>query len=487
MFSVDDLKLSSVDYIVIIDKDFSVLYNGRYVEKLRLDQVPEPEKGFEVKSFFEMYPEVDREKSSVVETMGTGRMTVRKFQNFTDCWGGSYCAHNITIPIVHDGEICGVVELSKDVTSLSSAEEDLERATRAFDLDVEVLRREMEVITFDSILTVSEEMKNTIRKARILARLPNPTLIYGQTGTGKELFAQAMIHDSGLPKQKVVIQNCAAVPEGLMESILFGTVKGAYTGAETQKGLFEQADGGVLFLDELSSMPYHVQGQLLRVLQDGTYRPVGSGAEKQAAVKIIGAMNVDPIRAIEEKKLRSDLFYRFTSSMITLPSLKERREDIAFYTDHYIKQYNRVYNRNVQGLSGELQDFLQRYDWPGNVRELKHLVESMVSFSGREVLTMKDLPPYMRESMRMAEESAGDRTSALPGRPMNQEDLVSCAVDCFRSQENPDINGFLRETEKQCILEALRRTGGNKTRAAALLDLPRPTLIYRMESMNIEE
>lgn len=487
MFAVDGLKMNSVDYIVIVNRDFSVVYNGRFDEKVRLDQVTDPKKGFEVKSFFEMYPEVDRENSSVVESMSTGRMTVRKFQKFTDCWGGSYCAHNITIPIVHNGEVSGVVELSKDVTSLGAAEEDLEKATREFDLDVEAIRREMEIITFESILTVSEELRDTIRKARILARLPNPTLIYGQTGTGKELFAQAMINDSGLPRDKVVIQNCAAVPEGLMESILFGAVKGAYTGAETHKGLFEQADGGILFLDELSSMPYHVQGQLLRVLQDGSYRPVGSGAEKRAAVKIIGAMNVDPIRAIEEKKLRSDLFYRFTSSMITLPALRERREDIGFYVDHYIKQFNRIYNRRVQGISDELQDFLYCYDWPGNVRELKHLVEAIVSFSGKEILTMKDLPPYMKEVMKASDrpgekqDAGGAKSSA--GETMTMDELFSRVVDCFQSQEQPDINFFFKEAERRCVKEALKRAGGNKTKAAALLGLPRPTLIYRIESL----
>ena len=142
------------------------------------------------------------------------------------------------------------------------------------------------LITFDTILTDNEEMRRSIEKAKMLSTLPNATLICGETGTGKELFAQAMINYSGVPKRNVVIQNCAAVPENLMESILFGTVRGAYTGAENKKGLFEVADGGIIFLDELNSMPFHVQAKLLRVLQDGSFKPLGINEDKKISTKV---------------------------------------------------------------------------------------------------------------------------------------------------------------------------------------------------------
>ncbi|WP_130862376.1 sigma-54 interaction domain-containing protein [Bacilliculturomica massiliensis] len=485
VFGVDELKLNSVDYIVIVNRDFSIVYNSRYDPRIKLE-AKDSKRTYMAKSFFEAYPTINRKDSTVLECMSTGEVVVRKFQRFTDYWGKSFCTHNVTLPVIRNGEICAVIELAKDVSTVNDVENELDEVTARFDEDVEKLRRAVEDITFDSILTVSEEMRNNIEKAKILARLPNPTLIYGETGTGKELFAQAMIHDSGVPRNKVIIQNCAAVPDGLMESILFGTVKGAYTGAENSRGLFEQADGGVLFLDELSSMPYQVQGQLLRVLQDGTFRPVGCQREKQVSVKIIAAMNVEPMKAIKEKLLRDDLFYRFTSSMITLPALRERKEDIPFYLNHYIGYFSRVYNRRIREVSPSLQKLCESYDWPGNVRELKHLVEAMVGFSKDETLDVRGLPSYMFEAVYTPEAAERSLSGYQKEKTPTLADLSGCLAKTFQEQGYESMNAFLRDTEKRCIEEALKRYKGNCARAADFLGIPRPTLVYRMEILGVD-
>lgn len=193
------------------------------------------------------------------------------------------------------GTIIGVIELSMDVDEQDNAENSV--SSQKFDEAVRRFQGGMVSSSFDSILTCDKDTKNTVEKTRLLADTALPILICGETGSGKEVFAQAIMEHRRVPKEKRVILNCAAAPENLIESILFGTVKGAYTGAENRKGLFEQADGGTLFLDELNSMPYTVQARLMRVLQDGTFRPLGASHDKTVNVKVIAAMNVDPEQA----------------------------------------------------------------------------------------------------------------------------------------------------------------------------------------------
>ena len=299
-------------------------------------------------------------------------------------------------------------------------------------------------------------------------------LITGETGTGKELFAQAMITHSQVPQNKVITQNCAAVPENLMEAILFGTVRGAYTGAENKKGLFEEADGGVLFLDELNSVPFEVQSKLLRVLQEGTFMPLGSNKEKHVSVKVIAAMNVEPMDAIDRNILRRDLFYRFSSGLISIPPLRERREDIGIFVNYYLEYFGNLYNKSGLKLSHEVKEFFWSYSWDGNVREMKNVIESMItlSASGQE-LTMEQIPTYLRECAAKQQHTRMSRSEEV-------------RLICQGSADIP-YYALMEETEKNIILEALRKVHGNKTKAAEILGLPRQTLNYRMQKLEINE
>ena len=319
MLNIGNLIIESLDYIFIVDKDYNIIYNSRYDQHFNGRSSEHSSSDMLNKSFFEVYPEMDRGNSNVIRCMETQSVIVNKKQRYQDYLGRRYFTNNVAIPLRSKGKLIAVVELAVDVEGDDSHGED---GDKKFDEFILRLKKEADLITFDTILTRNDQMKACIEKAKFLSRLPNPTLLCGETGTGKELFAQAMITYSGVPRKKVVIQNCATVPENLMETILFGTVKGAYTDAENKAGLFLQADGGILFLDELNSIPYHVQSKLLRVLQDGTFRPLGSSGDRHVDVKIIGAMNIDPIEAIEKKIIRSDLFYRFSSGLISLPPLR---------------------------------------------------------------------------------------------------------------------------------------------------------------------
>ncbi len=375
-----------------------------------------------------------------------------------------------------------VVELSMDVDE-NDMEGDFAGVNRKFDEFVLKLKKDAGYVTFDKILTNNEQMKFSIEKAKLLATLPNPTLIYGETGTGKELFAQSMIDYSQVPKSKVVIQNCAAVPENLMESILFGTVKGVYTGAENMKGLFEQADGGVLFLDELNSIPYGVQSKLLRVLQDGTFRPLGSNKDKQVNVKVIAAMNVDPVEAMEKNVIRSDLFYRLSGGLISLLPLRERKEDIKLFIDYYLRSFSATYNKNVKGMSTEAERMFMEYPWPGNVRELRNTIESMiVSLKDGNIISEKEIPIYIKERMKLQPDNSREMSNSPDngGENWPQE---------FEGNEDGVINyhEIMENVEKRLIETAIAKSGGNIKEAGRLLGIPRETLRYRIKKLGMEE
>ncbi|MBR2559612.1 MAG: sigma 54-interacting transcriptional regulator [Firmicutes bacterium] len=470
-----DLVLNSVDYIAVIDNNFNIVFNTRYETQVNDTAQQVNRREYINKKYYEVYPYLDLEKSTIMRAITTGEIVVGKNQTVIDFKGRELCTDNITIPIIRRGRTMGAVELARDVTTVDlKTNEDL-RKNEEFDALIDKLKTLRGQITFDTILTKNDRMRHTIDYARTLAVLPNHTLIYGETGTGKELFAQAMIKESGIPSSHVVTENCAAIPANLFESTLFGATKGAYTGAENKKGLLEEADGGILFLDELNAMPYEVQGKLLRVMQEGTFRKLGSNVEKKVDVKIIATMNVDPQDAIEKRILRRDLFYRFSSSVIHVPSLAERPEDVEFYLDYFLEEYCKIYGKKISGYGDDLRELLRDYTWDGNVRELKHLVEAMVATSNSATLDVRDMPDYVYQ-----------RVMKAPGAYEAETlDPIYQAAD-FSNGKNIDMQKYLADQERDLITAALRHAGGNRTKASRLLSIPRPTLIYRMEKLGIE-
>lgn len=464
MLSIGSFLFNSLDYILIVDSKFNIIFNSRYDSRTNI-QTAYAAGDIMNKNFFDVYIDVRKEESSIYRCMTTGEIVVQKNQRYHDHLGHSFISHNVTLPIRRRGKIVGVVELAKDaepLENIGSEESDI-----IFNEFVETIQRESGYITFSLILTRNEQMRKSIEMAKALSKLPNPTLIYGETGTGKEMFAQAMITQSGLPRNKVVVLNCATVPENLMESILFGTKRGIYTGAENRKGLFEEADGGIVFLDELNAIPYHVQAKLLRVLQEGTFRPLGDSKDKHVNVKVIGAMNVDPLEAMEKNILRKDLFYRFSSGIVRIEPLRNRKEDIELFIEYYIKHFQDLYGKHIRGITQALREKLFAYGWEGNVRELKNVMELAVEFApDGEILGEAHIPPYLHERLFGAGEAA---------KQTEHED-----------SDIPILSVALQAMEKELITRALLRFSGNKTKAAQLLGLPRQTLTYKIKQLNIE-
>ena len=468
MLNIGNLVVDSLDYILIVDKNYRIVYNTRYDATLNNSSKEYDSQDILNKYYFDVYPELKRSESSVVRCIETGQIVIMKHQTYYDYLGRKFITNNVTFPIMRRGSLVAVVELAIDSDEEGKTDT---ISSRKFDEFVLRLQKDAGLITFDTILTDDDRMKKAIEQAKILATLPNPVLIYGETGTGKELFVQSMINYSGVPKNKVVIQNCAAVPDNLMESILFGTVRGVYTGAETRKGLFEEADGGVLFLDEISSIPYTVQAKLLRVIQDGTFRPLGAAKDKQVNVKIIGAMNVDPIKAIEDGTFRSDLFYRFSSGFISLVPLRERKEDIKLFIKYYVDYFAQVYSRNIIGIDKRVEDIFLNYSWEGNVRELRNVIEAMVvSDQDKQVMGYDELPDYFIHKLSQEETI--------------YEKLVN------ETEENTEADRLtyhelMDRYEERIIRGALEEAGGNVSRAGELLDIPRETLRYRMKKLGL--
>lgn len=457
-----EFQESFFDSVLILDRNYNIVFNNRYQPKFNTAFSWDKYQKYIGMNYFEAYPTLDRETSTFVECMNTGKIIMRKKQRYRDFEGTTFIANNITVPIIKSGIITGAVELSKDIKTFADIEDESE-----FDnfITAEVSEKPA-LYSFDDIITCCKEMISMKARAELFATMQGHTLICGETGTGKELFAQAMILRSQIPEDKIVIQNCAATPSNLMEAIFFGAHKGAYTGAERIIGLFEQADGGILFLDELNTIPIEIQGKLLRVLQDGSFRSIGAKKENVVSVKVICTMNIDPLEAIKQGTLRSDLFYRLTSQMITLPPLRNRKEDIQRYIDHFITQHNKTYKKSVSGVTSKVLDFFHQYNWPGNVREISNVLESMIAISTHPILDVGLMPAYLLDS-------ASSYETLLPS---NLESIQTHDLDLI-----PKV----KKLENQLIIRALELSQGNKTQAAQYLGIPRQTLNYKIRKNEI--
>jgi len=283
-------------------------------------------------------------------------------------------------------------------------------------------------------------------------------LIEGQSGTGKELLARAIHNNSPRRDKPFRPVNCAGLTETLLESELFGHVKGAFTGATSdRKGLFEIADKGTLFLDEIGDMPLNMQAKLLRFIEDGIVTPVGSHKSTVVDVRVISATNQDLTKLIEEKKFRQDLYFRIKGVSISLPALRERAEDIPALTDYFIKEAVAETGSTVTGITEAAMAVLVNYDWPGNIRQLRNSIRTMVVMCDKDKLDVADIPPEIAQRPQLA---AGRPATGLVGVPLD-------------------------ELEKQAIIETLKKTKGNREKAAEILGIGERTLYRKIKEYNL--
>jgi two-component system response regulator AtoC len=311
---------------------------------------------------------------------------------------------------------------------------------------------------FEEIVFVSEKMRSIVDLAKKVSEYKTTILITGESGTGKELIARAIHARSARKDKPFVAVNCAAIPESLLESELFGYVEGAFSGAShTKRGLFEEAHGGTLFLDELGEFPHHLQTKLLRVLQDEEIRRLGDTKTIKVDVRIIAATSRDLEQDVKQGGFRSDLFYRLNVLPIHIPPLRERKEDIGKLVEYFIEKYNEKLNRRVKGVTPQVMSELLRYPWYGNVRELENVIERSMILTDSDLISRVDL---------------GQRENDFRG---------SSWFDSL------SLEAAWRRLEKAYIGKALSQTGGNRTQAAKLLGLSRRALLYKLKQYGYAE
>lgn len=375
-----------------------------------------------------------------------------------------YILHSV-YPFYYNNKITGNFAISRDITR-----ED-KYLTKIYELQEELKAEKRHNskngtrYIIDNIIGKSVAMITAITMAERAGRFGTNVLICGETGTGKEMFAQS-IHNCGLHRnQPFVGINCGAVPENLMESILFGTEKGAFTGAQTQEGLFESAKNGTLFLDEIDSMSLSMQAKLLRVLQEKSVRRIGGKKEIPVTCRVISATNVNIEEAVENKRIRLDLYYRLAAVVLPIPPLRERGSDVLVLAMEFISRFQNIFGTHIKGLSPEVQDIFLNYAWPGNVRELEHIIEgAMLLVRENDTLIGEEHIPEKLYRDRSTDK--GHRTAFV-----NKRDL---------SKEIADFEGGI-------IKKALAENRGNITATAASLNIHRNVLYRKMKKYGIKE
>jgi len=318
------------------------------------------------------------------------------------------------------------------------------------------LRRELRRLTgLDNMIGTSPKMRAIFELIGNIAPQPSRVLITGESGTGKELVARAIHENSSRAKNPFITINCGAFPETLLESELFGYVKGAFTGAnENRRGLFHAAHGGTLFMDEIGNMSVTMQVKLYRVLQEGKVRPIGSNEEIDVDVRVIAATNKDLEKEIAEGRFREDLYYRLSVIPIHLPPLRERREDIPLLAREFLGRFAKSMSRKIDGIEPEAMRLLEVYDWPGNVRELENTIERSVALESGHRISAESLPERVRNHFQetIPHAAHNGNGNALPAEGINLEEHI-------------------QQLERSYLLAALERSGGVRTQAAGILKM----------------
>ncbi|MFV8828515.1 sigma-54 interaction domain-containing protein [Alkalihalobacterium sp. APHAB7] len=437
----------------------TMIYNDKMmeIESMRKEEVID-------KNFQDVFMFEDGQGSTLLNALHHKKEVKNQKQTYYNNKGKEITTINNTFPVYAGKTAIGAIEIAKDVTVI-------ERLVRK-NLGINVNTR----YSFDNIIGSSSAIKDVIENTKRATRTASSVLIVGETGTGKELFAQSIHNGSDRSSAPFISQNCAAIPDNLIESLLFGTKKGAFTGAIDRPGLFEQAEGGTLLLDEINSLSPMLQAKLLRAIQEKSIRRVGDTVDRKINVRIISTINEDPIEAISNQRLRKDLFYRLSVVSLFIPPLRERKEDIIQLIDFFIQKYNHMFQMNIKGVSNEVSSLLTNYDWPGNIRELEHVIEGATNLMiDEEVIEVSHLPYNFRNK------SVSKSYDTNPKEPS----IIGVHQFTANDKQQPlrNLKDFLLEAENYYINKALEKHKFHVTNAAKELGLSRQSLQYRMKRL----
>ena len=461
--------------IHIVDRDgINVIYSQKMadMEKIRREDVIG-------KSFREVFSYIPENESTLLKAL-KGQPTESQQQTFLNVYGKEITTINTTVPIWDNGEVIAAMELARDITEIKSMADRILALQEEKIAPPRMSQPKIRHYTFYDLIGKAPAFGDAVNVARRASRSEAPVFIYGETGTGKELFAQSIHYDGTRKNKPFLAQNCAAIPESLLEGILFGTAKGGFTGAVDRAGLFEQANGGTLLLDEISAMPYDLQSKLLRVLQEKYIRRVGGTKDIPVDVRIIGTVNEPPEDLIARNALRSDLFYRLAVINIELPPLRERKEDIRSLAERFLDKHGRKGRYVRFSLSLDALEKLRGYEYPGNVRELENIMIAAIAMAeSGEILPKHIRFPFEAFERRRAAAQA-DSAAETEKKPGAAADRLAAAGPAALTEEGLTLPERLHRIEAALIDEAMERNGGNISRAAAELGIKRQGLQYKL-------
>ena len=412
------------------------------------------------KYVLDAWGDLDEESSTILKCLRTGEPVLNEYQVFR--YGIlSVPSINTTMPLREQGKLVGTATMVRYLGEPFKRSEII--------LDIKEKDDFNTRYSIDDIKGCSDSVRFLKEKIRMVANTNSSVLIYGETGVGKELVAQSIHALSDRKNKKFVSQNCAAIPDNLLESILFGTVKGAYTGAENRPGLFELAKGGTLFLDEINSMNISVQAKILKAIEDKEVTRIGGISPIETDVRILSATNENPMECIEDKKLRRDLFYRLSVVEIDIEPLRCRREDIKFLTDYFINQNNTRMNRAIIGVDEEVEKIFDSYEWPGNIRELKNILEGAFNVATSRTIKKEFLPGYI-----------------IPSAYTSHSIHEKRQIPVWEEGNNFSIENAVQEYEKELIAAAVD-SSASLAEAAAKLGISRQNLNYKLKKYSLNE
>ncbi|SMC89784.1 sigma-54 interaction domain-containing protein [Sporomusa malonica] len=408
--------------------------------------------------------DVNEEYSTVLTILRTKKPVANRCDRFKMKNGTTLTTINSGYPLIIDNNLYGAVVFESDLSVLKRLK------NRTFNLEAYIGNTEpvgqSAMYTFDDIVHEAESMQDIIHFAKKVSLTDSAILIVGATGTGKELVAQS-IHSFSARRYKPFIDvNCSAVPGNLFESMFFGTEKGAFTGSVSKAGLFEMANGGTIFLDEVNSISPEIQAKLLRVLQEKRFQRIGGSRYIQCDVRIISAANENLAALMQQQKIRMDFYYRISTIKIDLPALKDRDQDIILLARNFLQELCAQYNREQLTIAAEVLNAFQQYEWPGNVRELHHVIEYAFNRAADDVstITLDCLPDYLRPLERVTcSKHQGERTKLM-------------AVG-----DTGSFDERVERFEYSLIRQTLDENSGNITQTAKVLGMSRQSLQYRMK------
>lgn len=409
---------------------------------------------------------VDEEKSASLCSMRTNSPVKNRVDTFPSLSGGDVTTVNTAYPLADHGIVMGAVLFERDFTVIQEKKKEIDNITKALHSGASGNRLSDNThYTFEHIIGDSTALRTAVELARKFATVDCHILLIGETGTGKEMFAQSIHRESSRSQKNFVAINCAALPETLIESMLFGTTKGAFTGSENKSGLFEEADGGTLFLDELNSMTLTMQAKILRVIQEGVFRRIGGARDERTDVRIVSSSNEDPYHLVEAGRMRRDLFYRLSSVQIQIPPLRDRPEDLAPLIERYIYVKKYQFAKTIDYVAPEVLKIFWEYNWPGNVRELFHMLDYAMNVMEEGVIDAACLPHHF--------------TGKLPPKQDNQARTVGKDI------LDAKLSDIIGDYESEILRQVLEHHGGNISRAAASLGICRQSLSYRLHKYGI--